>query len=272
MFGWVDDDMRGFHVLAGTFMSSFDHKRSQILQTSVTLDGVTLFHVRTVALDVFTTGALFVLRRLVADDFFRFQAIPKHVGDLIARTKVRIRVAVTVQTPRHAERFGLSHHFHLVDTTVTCCATNTRGDVHLVVEEGIVRQHVNIHPANRFVLFVTKTHLRQLLALGQNLRVTTHTDLCGRDGGVARFVHCVVAVATVQSQRSRVKFVTEGYRLLRSVTYIGEFGRKPVPDAKDGKQSACSQATQCNKGCPVRPSRKYDSQDQVPFGSSGVDD
>ena len=48
----------------------------------------------------------------------------------------------------------------LVDTSVTALATNLRGDVHRVVEVGVVRQQVHLEPLNRMIVGCVEGELR----------------------------------------------------------------------------------------------------------------
>lgn len=238
MFGWVDDDMGGLDRFSGPLVRSFDNKRSEIKQPTVTLNGVPLLDILATTLDILSPHPLFVLGWGIADELLRLQPIPEHVGHLIPRTQIGVGVPVTVQTPGHAQRLRLCDHFHLVDTTVTGGTSHTRRDVNFVVEVSVVGQHVHIDPTNRLVLLVAQPHLRKLLAVGQHLCVAPHTDLRRRNGRVAGLVDRVVTVATVQPKRSCMEFVTKRNRLLGSVTDVRKFGRKPVPDAKNSKQAA----------------------------------
>ena len=65
---------------------------------------------------------------------FRRLEFPIELGHLVDRTQVRIRVAVTGNTPRHRQLFGLIDRFHLVDSAMARLATNTGVHVCGVVE------------------------------------------------------------------------------------------------------------------------------------------
>ena len=44
--------------------------------------------------------------------------LPLHVGDLVERSEVLLRIAMAIETPPHAQRFLLVDDLHLVDAAV----------------------------------------------------------------------------------------------------------------------------------------------------------
>lgn len=75
---------------------------------------------------------------------------------------MRLRVTVTVQAGRHAERLHLRDNVHLVDSAVAGHAGHAARDVRGVVEVHKVRQVVHAVPANRLVLRPAAVNFGQL--------------------------------------------------------------------------------------------------------------
>jgi hypothetical protein len=59
---------------------------------------------------------------------------------------MRPRIAVTSDTPTHAERLLLNDDRHLIDAAVTFDATDTGRDVNAVIEVRVIREQMNPHP------------------------------------------------------------------------------------------------------------------------------
>ena len=90
--------------------------------------------------DEFGCGRFLILCRL-----------PRHIVNLIARTEVSFRVAMTIETPFHVERLGLPNQRHLIDTPVTGGAPDTLAHVNAVIEIGVIGQIMHPIPFQRRV-------------------------------------------------------------------------------------------------------------------------
>ena len=73
-------------------------------------------------------------RQLLADFGLIGGRLPTHIGDLIVRAQILLRIAVTIETPAHGQLFGLKHKRHLIDLPVTRRAANTLIHVNAVIE------------------------------------------------------------------------------------------------------------------------------------------
>ena len=155
-----------------------------------------------------------------------------HFRDKIStlRTKVRLRVSVTVKTPTHAQRLHLPHHIHLINPTVARRATDTSSHVNAMVKIGIIREHVDLDPGYRLVLFVTFPNESEFLAVCFYVFMTVHARCCGRNGSMCSFLYRIVAVTAVHPKVASVQFMTEGHRLFGSVANVCELWRKVVRD------------------------------------------
>ena len=124
---------------------------------------------------------------------------------------MRIRVTVTVQTPRHRQRFGLINTVHFVDPTVATHTTNSTCDVSAVVEVDIVGQVVNSLPLDGLSRGLALADRKQFRAVGVNSgvgngsirvrsTVTIHTSLSRGNCGVGCLVDGLMTISTVHPQ------------------------------------------------------------------------
>ncbi len=144
-----------------------------------------------------------------------------HGGDLAHRAQVLLGRAVTIQAPRHVERFGLKHHVHAIDATVAGLAPHPRVHVEAVVEVDEVGRVMDAHPRHRGSGGEALTHRNQAGAVGLDLGVAVHAGLRGGYHGHRGPLHSDVAVAAVHAQITRVQLVAVGHRLLRRVPDLG---------------------------------------------------
>src|SRR6187431_2211115 len=123
---------------------------------------------------------------LLAEFFAEFgtRLSPSHVRDLFDRPEVRLRIAMAVQAPAHAERLVLVNLFHLVDPAVTTHAADAAGHVGAVVEVGVVREVVDLHPLDGFARLVAFADRRKLGTRRPDLAMTIHAGLGRGDGRV----------------------------------------------------------------------------------------
>ena len=71
------------------------------------------------------------------------------VGHQFWVAKMLFWIAMAIETPLHRKRLDLSYDFHLVDSSVTGNATDTRSDVGRVVKVNKVGQVGDSFPADR---------------------------------------------------------------------------------------------------------------------------
>ena len=131
---------------------------------------------------------------------------------------------MAVEAPVHAQRFRLLNDFHLIDASMTCRAANGGGEVHAVIEECVVREHVNADPRHRFSRGMTLSDRSQCFTFGQHGAVTVHAGRCRGNRGMSRVFHRVVAVAAIESEVASMQLVAEWHGLFRLVADIREFG------------------------------------------------
>ena len=183
---------------------------------------------------------------------------PSHVGDLFDRPQVRLRIAMAVQAPAHAERLVLVDLFHLIDPTVTADAADAAGHVGAVVEVGVVRKVVDLHPLDGFARLVALADGRELGARRPDLAVTVHARLRRRDGRVRAVLDGVVAVAAIDAELTGVQRVAVRDRLFGHVADIRRFGGSAVPDQRDQVDRRDSKHDSCDLPSFIGPAREYE--------------
>ncbi len=122
---------------------------------------------------------------------------PGHVGDLAGRSQMIIGITMTGETPAHAERFLLSHHFHFCDVTMTAGTTDTHIDVCGVIKIDIVRRLVDADPFQGGSILETFPDQGQLFAVRFDHVMTIHTGFCRGNPGDRRCLHTGVTKTTV---------------------------------------------------------------------------
>ena len=106
-----------------------------------------------------------------------------HGVNLIQRTQVFGRVAVTVEAPGHVKSVGFDIGGHLVHAAVTGLAADSFGDMDLVVKINEIGQPVYPVPDDRHSCRPTFTDRSQLGAASPDLAVAGHAgfgrwDIC----------------------------------------------------------------------------------------------
>lgn len=149
------------------------------------------------------------------------RSFPFHVGDLIDRTQIDVRIPVTIQTPTHAERLDQHDLFHLRNIAVTTDTPDSGIDVRRVIEVSEVRQVVDSNPFQRLAGSEAVSHQSQFLAFGFDHRVTIHTGSGRGHVGVGLLLDSGMAVAAVDPQVARVDSVAVRHRLFWPVPDIG---------------------------------------------------
>jgi hypothetical protein len=167
---------------------------------------------------------------------------PLGVRNLVQWTKVGIRVAVTVQTPAHAEGLDETDLFHFRDVTVAGRASHSLADVNAVIEIGVVWRFVDANPVDRLTRIGTRQKRGHARVVSSDEGVTVHAGLCGWQRCDGRDFDGGVAVTTIDSELPGVQLVAVRHGLTRHVAYIGVLGRKVVPDTRhyqdDGDEGA----------------------------------
>jgi hypothetical protein len=92
-------------------------------------------------------------------------------------------------------------------------ATNTFGNVNVVVEVNIVRHTVNSIPLERSSIGIAITNWLQIGSRGPDLTMTSHTGFGRGQIGKCRLVNTDMSVTTIQFQRCDVQTVWKRNRL-----------------------------------------------------------
>lgn len=163
---------------------------------------------------------------------------PLHVRDLIFRPQFSRGVfAMALETPLHRERLIDANDVHLIDASVTGRAPDADGEVHAVIEVGVIGQLVHANPLHGLTAFPARSNRREPCGIGLHDRVTAHARLGGWDHRVCRSLDVGVAIATIDAHFSGVKGVAVRHRLHRLVTDLEIFGREVIPDSQDEPDS-----------------------------------
>ena len=117
--------------------------------------------------------------------------------------KMRLRVAMALQTPAHAQPLDLRDLLHLVDPAVTRNAAHAASNMGAMVKIGIVRQIVDLDPVDRVAGGRALADRRQLGAIGRDDGVAVHAHRGGRNRGKSGIFDRGVAVAAVDAQFAR---------------------------------------------------------------------
>ena len=167
----------------------------------------------------------------VSSPFLR--GFPIQVKHLRLRPHVFVRVAVTIQTERHAEGFRVPHFVHLINRTVAFHAGNPAVHMDGVVEINVIRRLMNLNPRYRLIILKTLANRLQSWIIGQHGGVAFHAGLRGRNIGVPGFVDIVVAVTTINPHLIGMHIVRKGNRLDRLIPHAGVLGGKIIRDTRN---------------------------------------
>jgi len=132
------------------------------------------------------------------------------------------------QAPRHIEGLNLLDFDHLVDATVAGDATDTDGDVRLMIEIDVVGKHVDVDPRYGLAGLVAFTDGCQQSRLFFHLRVAVHAGFGGRDGGVSGLFDRRVAVVAVHTEVTGVQLMAVRYWLDGGITCVLNTGTHVV--------------------------------------------
>ena len=182
---------------------------------------------------------------------------PVQIRDLVQRAQLGRRVAVAIQAKGHAQRLHLIDLVHLVDLAVALHATDAAVDVDRVVEIDIVRHPVNLHPGNRLPGLGALPHQRQPRIILEHLAVAIHAGRAGRDVGIPRLLHPVMAVAAIKAQLVHMHRVRKGHRLNRLIPDPRVLGRQVIPHPRRDGGRGHQPADEDHHRQSIRPLWEY---------------
>ena len=107
---------------------------------------------------------------------------------------------MTFQAPRHALRFGMINHRHVVDGTVAAKTTDAAINVRAVIVKNVVGRAMDLHPLDWVARFPARAHRLELWIIFLHLRVAVHTRLGIGQVRVRRHLDKAVAVTAIHSQ------------------------------------------------------------------------
>jgi hypothetical protein len=184
--------------------------------------------------------------------------MPVHIKDLGGRAKAILWSTVTIKTPLHAQGLGLIDDTHLIDGTMAAVTAYTTVHMDGMIEVGVIRQAVNLHPGNRLTCLPALAHSGETGAIGKNLALamTVDTGLRGREIRVGGNFHEAMTVTAVHSELLHMEGVGKGDRLIRLVANAGVLRREVIPDSK---RDGCANNQHTDKELerqPIGPSGK----------------
>ena len=154
---------------------------------------------------------------------------------------------MAVEAPAHAEGRHLRDRFHLVDAAVAGDAADSRRDMRVVGEMGVVGQLVDANPAHRPAAGGAVANRCELLAVPLHDLMAVHAGLGGRHVRDGRNLDRGVAVSAIETKLADVELVAVGDGLNRTVAHIC------VPRGKAGTRCPRSRAPE--RGCRRRRRR-----------------
>lgn len=193
---------------------------------------------------VFRRIYLPVLLDLLAHHVLHFAVIfglVFQIGDFRHRTQSRFWIAVTFQTPAHTLILVVEDHWHFRHITVTANAGNPAANVHAVVEVGVIRHLVDLHPLHGLACFHALLDGSQVRRIGLDVLVTVPTSGTRGHVGMTALLHETVAVTAIHTELPGVNFMRERHGLIRLISHpsilLGEIIRYPQRDASpNGKE------------------------------------
>ena len=190
---------------------------------------------------------------------------PFHIGHFAHRAKVRIGLAMAVQTPRHAEGLDLHDFSHFSDIAVAGDAANTGVHMRRVIKNSIIRRFMHLYPFDGRLFGPTLPHGQQLFIFCADQHMTIHACLRGRHIRVRRHIDSPVTIPTIHAKITSVQFVAISNRLVRTITDVRIFGRAIIPEQKNNYNKRTNRAEGGKMGCSIRPTGKKLSQNTSPY-------
>ena len=183
------------------------------------------------------------------------------IKNLVIRTQMRRRIAVTGQTPAHIERRRLPGQRHVAYRPVAFGAADALRDMDAVVEVDVIRQGVDAGPAQRLALCEALPHRRENFRIGPDLRVAGHAGMGRRDARVLGNLDRRVAVTAIEAQAADVMLMAERYRLRRGVPFLAVVAHhRHDPDEDQKKRHATCRREQGDVHEQVGSRAKYRHQ------------
>lgn len=175
------------------------------------------------------------------------------VVDLLERTKVLLRLAVTIEAEAHGVTLSMIDRLHFVHVTVAALTGNAAVDVSGVVEIDIVWSAVNPNPLdrlafdllpifiqNRLVIDVDPHRITKWSQLGiplLHVLVAVPTSIGTRNIGVARMLHKTVAIPTIEPELIHMEVVIVRNRLRRLITNTLRLRSRIIPEARHHRRA-----------------------------------
>ncbi len=147
-------------------------------------------------------------------------AVPIGVENLVFRTQVRCRIAVTRQAPTHVQRGRFPRHGHVADRPMAFRAAHALGDVNAVIEKDVIGQGINARPADRHVVCQALTVRREHGCVGPDLGMARHANRRRWHSGAGGFLDRSVTIAAIESETADVVLVAERNGLLWRKTFL----------------------------------------------------
>lgn len=156
------------------------------------------------------------------------------IGDLIQGAEIVLWVAVAIQAPPHGEGLIMANHFHFIDFAMATRAGHAAVDVNRMIEVGVVRKLVQLHPRHGLAGLLRLDDFLKLRASGLDVTfacaVTIDAGLIGGNVGMPRDFNETVTITTVESKLTRMNFVRKGDWLRWLVADASVLRRKVVGD------------------------------------------
>jgi hypothetical protein len=144
-----------------------------------------------------------------------------HIKHFAFGANILFGIAMTIEAEPHREGLRFRRELHLFDARVALVAADALVHMDTVVEVNEFGQVGHLGPHDGLVLLVAIADRLEQGAIGPDLGVACHTDLCGRDARMGRLRNGPVAIAAIDAQLLGVVFVAEGNRLVRRLPRSG---------------------------------------------------
>ncbi len=121
-------------------------------------------------------------------------------------------------------------NLHFIDLPVTAHTTDATVHMNRMVEIGMLRRLVDLHPFQWLAALPGVPHQLEFRAVRLDLRMAVHADLSGRNVGVGCCLHVGMAVPTIHSELAGVDLVGKGDGLGRLVSNPHILGIEIIPN------------------------------------------
>ena len=134
---------------------------------------------------------------------------PGEVKKLVARSEIRCRIAVAIETEFHLESLGSIGEWHLIDAPVAFDAGDPFSDVDVMPKIDVVGHARDAVPQDCAIFGEAFSNRRQHFSIGPELRMAAHTDMRRGKAGIGLALDGRVAVTTVDVKLPEMMLVTE---------------------------------------------------------------